>query len=80
MTKYLINRIIRALISVVIVVGVIMLMVYTFLDKQSVFAADPVYTVHTAQECLRAFCGVVVIQGLQPGKTQLRIMGTDDTV
>ena len=44
MTKYLINRIIRALISVVIVVGVIMLMVYTFLDKQSVFAADPVFT------------------------------------
>ena len=44
MTKYLINRIIRALISVVIVVGVIMLMVYTFLDKQSVFATDPVFT------------------------------------
>ena len=44
MTKYLINRIIRALISVVIVVGVIMLMVYTFLDKQSIFAQDPVFT------------------------------------
>ena len=44
MTKYLINRILRALISVIIVVGVIMLMVYTFLDKQSVFATDPVFT------------------------------------
>ena len=44
MTKYLINRILRALISVIIVVGVIMVMVYTFLDKQSIFASDPVFT------------------------------------
>ena len=44
MTKYLINRILRALISVIIVVGVIMVMVYTFLDKQSIFATDPVFT------------------------------------
>ena len=43
MTKYLINRIIRALISVIIVVGVIMVMVYTFLDKNSIFAEDPVF-------------------------------------
>ena len=43
MTKYLINRIIRALISVFIVVGVIMVMVYTFLDKNSIFAEDPVF-------------------------------------
>ena len=44
MTKYLINRIIRSLISVVIVVGVIMTMIYSFLDKQSIFATDPVFT------------------------------------
>jgi len=44
MTKYLIKRIIRSLISVVIVVGVIMTMIYSFLDKQSIFAADPVFT------------------------------------
>ena len=44
MTKYLINRILRALISVIIVVGVIMVMVYTFLNKQSIFATDPVFT------------------------------------
>ena len=43
MTKYLINRILRALISVIIVVGVIMVMVYTFLDKNSIFAEDPVF-------------------------------------
>ena len=44
MTKYLISRIFRSLISVVIVVAVIMIMIYTFLDKQSIFASDPVYT------------------------------------
>lgn len=44
MTKYLINRIIRSLISVVIVVGVIMTMIYSMLDKRSIFATDPVFT------------------------------------
>lgn len=44
MSKYLINRILRALFSVVIVVGVIMVMVYSFLDKESIFATDPVYS------------------------------------
>lgn len=44
MTKYLINRILRGLLSIVIVVGVIMIMVYTFLNKQSIFATDPVFT------------------------------------
>ena len=43
MTKYLINRILRALLSVIIVVGVIMVMVYTFLDRTSIFAEDPVF-------------------------------------
>ena len=43
MTKYLINRILRALLTVIIVVGVIMVMVYTFLDKTSIFAEDPVF-------------------------------------
>ena len=44
MSKYLINRILRALLSIVIVVGVIMVMVYSFLNKQSIFATDPVFT------------------------------------
>ena len=43
MTKYLINRILRALLSVIIVVGVIMVMVYTFLSKDSIFKDDPVF-------------------------------------
>ena len=44
MTKYLIQRIIKALISVTIVVGIVMVMIYSFLNKQSIFAADPVFT------------------------------------
>ena len=44
MTKYLINRIIRSLISVTIVVAVIMILIYSCLDKQAIFAADPTFT------------------------------------
>ena len=44
MSKYLINRIFRALLSVVMVVGVIMVMVYSFLDKESIFSTDPVFS------------------------------------
>ena len=44
MTKYLISRILRALFSVVLVIGIIMIMIYSFLDKQSIFANDPTYT------------------------------------
>ena len=44
MTKYLIKRILRSLVSVVIVVAVIMVLIYSCLDKQSIFAADPVFT------------------------------------
>ena len=44
MTKYLINRVLRGLISVVIVVGIVMVMVYSCLDRNLIFAADPNYT------------------------------------
>ena len=44
MTKYLIKRILRAFISIFIVVAVIMTMIYSFLDKKQIFAQDPVYT------------------------------------
>ena len=44
MTKYLISRILRALFSVFLVIAVIMIMIYTFLDKQSIFANDPSFT------------------------------------
>lgn len=44
MTKYLINRILRSLVSVIIVVGVVMVMIYSALDRNLIFAADPQYT------------------------------------
>ena len=44
MTKYLLSRIVRSLISVVIVLAVIMVMIYSLLDKRAVFAADPSYS------------------------------------
>ena len=44
MTKYLLNRIIRGLFSVVIVVIVVMVMIYSCLDRTLIFAKDPVWS------------------------------------
>ena len=44
MGKYLINRIIHGLISVLIVVFLVMLLVYTLMDRQLIFKADPNYS------------------------------------
>ena len=41
MTKYLINRILRSLVSVMIVVGIVMVLIYSCLDRNLVFGADP---------------------------------------
>ena len=43
MTKYLIRRVLHSLVSIVIVVGIIMVMIYSLLPRQSIFAMDPVY-------------------------------------
>ena len=43
MTKYLISRILRSLLSVVLVIAVIMIMIYSFLDREAIFSADPSY-------------------------------------
>ena len=43
MTKFLISRILRSLFSVVLVIAVIMVMIYSFLDRESIFSADPTY-------------------------------------
>ena len=47
MTKYLVNRILRSLVSIVIVVAVVMVLIYSCLDKELVFAADPVIAKQT---------------------------------
>lgn len=40
MTKYLLNRLLRGLVSVVIVVTIVMLLVYTLMDRELIFAKD----------------------------------------
>ncbi len=44
MTKYLLSRLLRAVVSVVIVVGVVMVLIYSCLDRNLIFANDPVFS------------------------------------
>ncbi len=44
MTKYLISRIIRGLLSVIAVVMIVMLLIYTFSDRDRIFLGDPLYS------------------------------------
>ena len=44
MTKYLLRRILHALVSVVIVVAIVMILIYSCLDRQLIFAQDSVFT------------------------------------
>ena len=44
MTKYLLRRILHGLVSVIIVVAIVMLLIYSCLDRQLIFAQDSVYT------------------------------------
>ena len=44
MTKYLIKRLLHGLISIVIVVAIVMVMIYALIDRNLIFAADPVYS------------------------------------
>lgn len=43
MAKYVLKRLIHGLVSSFIVVAIVMIMIYTMLDKQLIFAADNVY-------------------------------------
>ena len=44
MTKYLLSRLVRGLISVVIVVAVVMILIYSCLDRNQIFANDSAYS------------------------------------
>ncbi len=44
MTKYLIKRILRGLLSVVIVVAIVMLLIFTFTDREKIFNGDGIFT------------------------------------
>ena len=52
MTKYLLNRILRGIFSIIIVVGVVMVLIYSCLDRSLILANDPLYTkqMHNAKE------------------------------
>lgn len=44
MTKYLLRRILHGIVSICIVVGIVMIMIYSMLDRNQIFASDPQYT------------------------------------
>ncbi len=44
MTKYLINRILRSVVSIVIVVTIVMVLIYSCLDKTLIFQGDPTFS------------------------------------
>ena len=44
MTKYLLRRILHGLVSVIIVVAIVMVLIYSCLDRQLIFAKDSVFT------------------------------------
>ena len=44
MTKYLLKRILRSMFSIVVVVGIVMILIYSSLDKTLIFANDSNYT------------------------------------
>ena len=44
MTKYLLSRLGRGIISVVLVVLIVMLLIYSLMDKDQIFASDPLFS------------------------------------
>ena len=67
MTKYLLNRILRGLISIVIVVGIVMLMIYSFLDRNLIFQNDPTFTKqkNNAKEIYKMLTNIFVDEDIQ---------------
>lgn len=44
MSKYLINRILRSIVSVMLVVALVMVMIYSLMDRNLIFAQDPMFS------------------------------------
>ena len=44
MTKYLLKRILRSLFSVLMVVAIVMVLIYTCLDRTLIFMTDPLFS------------------------------------
>ena len=47
MTKYVLNRLIRGILSVAVMLVIVMVMIFTLMDRQLIFAADPVFSKRT---------------------------------
>ena len=47
MTKYVVNRLLRGFLSVAIMVIIVMVMIFTLMDRQLIFAADPLFSKKT---------------------------------
>ncbi len=47
MTKYVINRLIRGFLSVAVMLIIVMVMIFTLMDRELIFAADPVFSKRT---------------------------------
>lgn len=44
MTKYLLSRLARGIISIILVVLIVMLLIYSLMNRESIFAQDPLFT------------------------------------
>lgn len=44
MTKYVLKRLLHGLLSVVVVVAIVMIMIYSLMNRDLIFAADPLFT------------------------------------
>ncbi len=44
MTKYLLRRILHGIFSIIVVVAIVMVLIYSLMDRQLIFAQDPTYT------------------------------------
>ena len=47
MTKYVLNRLIRGILSVAVMLVIVMVMIFTLMDRQLIFAADHVFSKRT---------------------------------
>jgi oligopeptide transport system permease protein len=50
MGKYLVKRLLQGVVSIIIVVGIVMVMIYSLLDRRMIFAQDPVWSKQQANQ------------------------------
>ncbi len=50
MGKYLVKRLLHGIVSIILVVGIVMVMIYSMLDRKAIFAQDPVWSKQQANQ------------------------------